>query len=177
MQIPVTIDRRDQVFAGRYVALSPARRLCWHVVTLGGYAEVWWPIYAALLVGGHFADRPAWFELGTRLFAAEALGLALLIPLRYLFRRARPTPKKPALFIIPWERYSFPSSHALRGLATATVLTGFRPMIGFAVIPLAVLVAWSRMPLRRHYLSDVITGAILGTACGLAAGLVITAMT
>lgn len=65
---------------------------------------------------------------------------------------------------------SFPSSHAANALALACVL-GARWRRGIPVFfALAVLVAFSRMYLNRHFLSDVVAGAAIGAACAWAAG-------
>ncbi len=172
MRIPPAIDARDRAWSERYAALSPARRRVWWLITLGGYAELWWPIFIGLMVYGRVSDdagAAGLWRLGLRLAAAEWIALAVLIPARYLWRRERPVPKKPTLPIVPWERYSFPSSHATRGLAMAVVLTAWRPVVGWAALPAALLIAWSRLPLRKHYPSDVLVGAVLGAVCGAAA--------
>ena len=102
----------------------------------------------------------------TKLATTEMVGLCVLIPLRYLVRRERPTAKKPGPIPIPWERYSFPSSHALRSAGVAVVMGIHFSGIGWALLPAALLVGWSRVPLGRHYPSDVAAGWVLGIACG-----------
>jgi membrane-associated phospholipid phosphatase len=64
---------------------------------------------------------------------------------------------------------SFPSSHAANAFALACVL-GARWRRGIpAFFALALLVALSRMYLNRHFLSDVVAGALVGAACAWAA--------
>jgi len=64
---------------------------------------------------------------------------------------------------------SFPSSHAANAFALACVL-GARWRRGLPVFfALALLVAFSRMYLNRHFLSDVVVGGLIGTICGWAA--------
>lgn len=57
---------------------------------------------------------------------------------------------------------SFPSSHAANALALAWMLARRWPRgtIGFWL--LASLIAFSRMYLNRHFMSDVVTGGIIG---------------
>jgi undecaprenyl-diphosphatase len=63
---------------------------------------------------------------------------------------------------------SFPSSHAANAFALAWVL-GARWRRGIPVFfALALLVAFSRMYLNRHYLSDVVVGAFIGVICAWA---------
>lgn len=64
---------------------------------------------------------------------------------------------------------SFPSSHAANAFALAWVL-GARWRRGIpAFFALALLIAFSRMYLNRHFLSDVLVGALIGSICAWAA--------
>lgn len=64
---------------------------------------------------------------------------------------------------------SFPSSHAANGFTLAWVLTSRWRRGWPAFYALASLVAFSRMYLNRHYLSDVVVGALLGVVVAWAA--------
>ena len=57
--------------------------------------------------------------------------------------------------------YSFPSGHTTASFA----------MVGVALM-LAMLIAFSRIYLRVHYLTDVIAGMILGLTCGICSVLI-----
>jgi undecaprenyl-diphosphatase len=63
---------------------------------------------------------------------------------------------------------AFPSSHATNITAGITYLAFFFPRWLFAMVPLALLVGYSRVYLGVHYPLDVVGGAILGAACGWA---------
>ncbi|UCG33682.1 MAG: phosphatase PAP2 family protein [Phycisphaerales bacterium] len=163
MRFPDSITALDHRITGSLPVPGRAVGLFWKLVTCGGYGEIWGPVYLALIVW------PASRLLGLQLLAAEALGLAVLIPLRYSLRRPRPVAKKPGPVPVPWERYSFPSSHALRATEAAAVMAVNFPWLWPVALPLALLVAWSRVVLRRHYTSDAVVGILLGLACGLLA--------
>lgn len=61
---------------------------------------------------------------------------------------------------------SFPSSHAANAFALAMVLMGRWRRAAVPLLLAAALVAFSRMYLDRHFLSDVLFGAAVGAACG-----------
>jgi undecaprenyl-diphosphatase len=73
-----------------------------------------------------------------------------------------------ALTALP-DANSFPSGHAAASMAVAVTLTLAHPFAGPALLPLAMLVAVSRVKLRVHYVGDVIAGALLGLFAGAAA--------
>lgn len=99
------------------------------------------------------------------------LGLLLNPLVKHVFHRARPTFDHPLVHL---HSYSFPSGHVegstvWYGLLLATVWSTTRnPFARWAAAsaaPLLVaLVAWSRMVLGAHYLSDVMAGACEGVA-------------
>ena len=62
--------------------------------------------------------------------------------------------------------YSFPSGHTLSSVIGATVLTKTDRRFGWAAIPLAAVIAFSRLYLFVHFPSDILAGAILGVIIG-----------
>ena len=62
---------------------------------------------------------------------------------------------------------SFPSGHTLAAFCTAVVLTD-GPAQTAGALGFAAVVAASRVHLRAHHASDVVGGALIGTAAGLA---------
>lgn len=65
--------------------------------------------------------------------------------------------------------YSFPSGHTLSSAAGTAVLTKTDRRFGWIAIPVAAVIAFSRLYLFVHYPSDILAGALLGMAIGLAA--------
>ena len=59
---------------------------------------------------------------------------------------------------------SFPSGHATSVFAVATVFAAFYPRLRWPLYALAATVAAGRVYLMRHYVSDVLAGAIIGIA-------------
>jgi undecaprenyl-diphosphatase len=60
---------------------------------------------------------------------------------------------------------SFPSSHAANAAAIAWIFSRRWRRLAPAFWALALTVAWSRVYLNRHYLSDVVAGLAIGMAC------------
>jgi len=64
---------------------------------------------------------------------------------------------------------SFPSGHAANNMAVATVLILFFGWRGALYLPLALLIAYSRIYTGSHWPMDVVGGMILGIAGGVIA--------
>jgi undecaprenyl-diphosphatase len=62
--------------------------------------------------------------------------------------------------------YSFPSTHAFNNFAAATFVVRFFPRLWPALFITAILISLSRIYLGLHYPSDVLGGAIIGSAIG-----------
>lgn len=97
------------------------------------------------------------------------LGLAAGVLAGNLFLKnliARPRPcwldSTVQLLIQSPSDYSFPSGHTLSSTIAAAILTSADRRFGYAAIPLAVLIAFSRLYLYVHFPSDVIGAACIG---------------
>ena len=100
---------------------------------------------------------------------AELAILAIVITLRYLTRRQRPSPDQRCRSLDPWNRYSFPSHHSARMIMLSVVCGAHYRGFLTGMLPAAVLIGFSRLYLEKHFLSDVLAGAAVG-------GLVATAV-
>ena len=79
---------------------------------------------------------------------------------------ARPRPfhvvgELPLLIKIPTD-FSFPSGHTMSSFSGAFILNYINKKFGYFAIPLAILIAFSRLYLYVHFPSDVLVGGILG---------------
>jgi undecaprenyl-diphosphatase len=106
-------------------------------------------------------------------FAYAALAGLLTWPLTTVIKsavgRARPPIADHALHAavrLP-HGSSFPSGHAATAFAAATTLALLRPSLRRPALGVASAVAFSRVYLGVHFLSDVLAGAALGIAVGL----------
>ena len=60
------------------------------------------------------------------------------------------------------DRYSFPSGHTMHAVMFTLFVTAHTPWLLPIVVPLAVMIAISRVGLGLHYASDVVAGAAMG---------------
>jgi membrane-associated phospholipid phosphatase len=128
---------------------------------IGEYGAVWLVIGIVMA----FVDSDNgenWVVAG--LLGPIAIGLNFAVKL--VVRRPRPVLEGlPALGGAP-SSLSFPSAHATSSFACATAMTRIAPEAALLFI-LAAAIAACRPYLGMHYPSDVIAGAVLGTALGL----------
>jgi membrane-associated phospholipid phosphatase len=111
-----------------------------------------------------------WYWVLT-LVSALAGGLALNVLLKLAYQRARPVFDEP---LVELATYSFPSGHTAGAVLFYGVLAAFlvsrfydrrkRAACVVAAVIAVVLVAFSRMYLGAHYLSDVLAAACSSTA-------------
>jgi membrane-associated phospholipid phosphatase len=116
----------------------------------------------------------AWRCGRTRLCEAARLGaLAFMyaglveFTLKHLVGRPRPNAALAATVGVLGPSWtpdvdSFPSGHATSVFAVAAVFGTFYPRLRLPLYALAAAVALGRVYLERHYLSDVVAGAVLG---------------
>jgi undecaprenyl-diphosphatase len=127
---------------------------------------VCYPVYVAF-----FLVWPKHRALTLQVVIADVIGLALVVALRYATRRPRPRQRRDQRYMVPWNRYSFPSGHVVRAFAVCVALTMSTTACFALTLPVACLIALSRLALARHYPSDVLAGIGLGTLAGLASAL------
>jgi membrane-associated phospholipid phosphatase len=130
---------------------------------IGEHSAVW----LALGVAGSALDAPRrarWHRATATVAGTYALNTAI----KLVIRRCRPElPGLPPLTSTPTQ-LSFPSAHSSTSFAGALVYS----RLGVPAAPLyalAVGLALSRLYLGVHYPSDVLAGALLGTAIGACA--------
>ena len=126
-------------------------------------------IPANLLLLGYFIfiRKYSWFSIRVAVIALSSLALMLL--LKSLFKRKRPL--SPLLKAA--KGLSFPSGHAITavtfyGLVIFILDHIMKPGLPFYILSallviLIILIGFSRVYLRVHYLSDVLAGLVIGT--------------
>jgi undecaprenyl-diphosphatase len=141
-------------------------RILMIVATRGGDGWLWYALGLILLVYGGEQRFAAIAAAG---FSAVA-GIFLFRALKRTSRRKRPCEIEPHCwaFVLPPDKYSFPSGHSITAFAVAVTVGLFYPFLQPCLLVLALLIAASRIILGMHFLSDVIAGSALGVALGFA---------
>ncbi|HOP25790.1 MAG TPA: phosphatase PAP2 family protein [Candidatus Sabulitectum sp.] len=118
---------------------------------------------AGVWLGGMALDSPWTEEFGEELCRGLFWTYGVTAGMKYAAGRTRPDGTDPL---------SFPSAHAAGASCTAAVLWNrYGPSAGVPAAAIALYTCLSRVNTGRHFPSDAVMGAALGTACGLAASL------
>lgn len=145
----------------RGASFAIPRRL-FQIASRLGDGVIWYVLLALLpVLYGAVAIKPAIVMALT-----GALGVALYKFLKRIFVRERPfiTHTTIDLAMAPLDRYSFPSGHTLHAVSFAWQATVHFPELGWVLVPLAALIASSRVVLGLHYPTDVLAGAAIGAS-------------
>jgi undecaprenyl-diphosphatase len=125
-----------------------------------GNGVVWYVLILLLpVLYGSAAMRPA-----IAMAATGALGVLVYALLKRVFVRERPFITHAAIdrAAAPLDRYSFPSGHTLHAVCLTWQACAHFPELSWVLVPLAALIAGSRVVLGLHYPSDVLAGAAIG---------------
>ena len=133
------------------------------ITALGNGGAIW------LLASGGLICTKKYRKQGILLLGGLAVGVLVgNVFLKNFIARPRPCwlDGSVQLLIANPTDYSFPSGHTLSSVIGATVLTKTDRRFGCAAIPLAALIAFSRLYLYVHFPSDVLAAAVLGIGIG-----------
>ena len=137
------------------------------VSSLGNKGKIWIAIGLLFLLLG-FKNKK-WVNRGFLvLFSLGANFLACNLVLKPLFDRTRPyyvldyTPLIP-----PVGDPSFPSGHTSASFAAATAIYAINKKWGVAAYLFAAVMGFSRLYLGVHFPTDVLAGALVGTAAAM----------
>jgi undecaprenyl-diphosphatase len=125
-----------------------------------GDGVIWYAMLALLLVlYGRGALKPVVVMAITGI-----VGVVLYKILKRVCVRERPfiTHTSISLAMAPLDRYSFPSGHTLHAVAFSWQAAVQFPELSWVLVPLATLIAASRVVLGLHYPTDVAAGAAIG---------------
>ncbi len=138
-----------------------------------------------MLSATRMGDGWLWYSLGVLLLAfggtrgyaafaaagcAAIFGILVFKGLKRLSHRPRPCQYQTHCWakVLPPDQFSFPSGHTMTAFSIALVISYFYPGLEWPLYFLAVSIGLSRVILGMHFLSDVLAGAVLGSAMGIA---------
>lgn len=127
-----------------------------------GDGILWYALILALpILFGRTGVRPAIVMALT-----GALGVLIYALLKRLCVRERPFITHAGIdrAAAPLDRYSFPSGHTLHAVSFTWQACAHFPELAWVLVPVAALIAGSRVVLGLHYPSDVLAGAAIGAA-------------
>ncbi|HEX6547526.1 MAG TPA: phosphatase PAP2 family protein [Candidatus Dormibacteraeota bacterium] len=129
-----------------------------------GKGAGWVTASAWLAIRDGARGRRAGLAATAAMFASVALVQG---PLKQVFRRRRPFKRRLAIVVgrEPVDS-SFPSGHTAGSFAAATALAAFYPAERPLLLLFAGAVGASRVYLGHHFPSDVLVGAVIGSAIG-----------
>ncbi len=166
----LSLDREisDYFYAHRGDAL-------WHFgnfITYFGKSD----IYFIIAIGLYLIYRksnPTLKSLSIYLLMLNLISGVLVILLKFIFAKTRPLLyHSEGLFAFDWFRYeyaynAFPSGHSATALAVWFGLALLFPRYKIALTLVGVMIAFSRMVIDAHYLSDVLFGSAMGVATAM----------
>jgi membrane-associated phospholipid phosphatase len=156
----VSLDERLLVLARTFGHTPRAERALAGFSLLGEHGGIW----LAIGVAGQLLDARR--RAGWRRATATVAGVYVLnTAVKLLVRRRRPRLPRLAQLTGTPTQFSLPSAHAATSFAGALCYS----RLGVPAVPLYALAAslsMSRLYLGVHYPSDVLAGALLGTAVG-----------
>jgi len=134
----------------------------------GDYGQVAGPVIGTFFgIEGFLADNPKSKETAYLTYETFLWAGALEVGIKYIVGRERPSVTDDPFHFNPGKgNSSFPSGHATEVFAAATVFAEQYPE-WYVILPAygaAGAVGFSRLYANQHWVSDVVAGAILGTA-------------
>jgi undecaprenyl-diphosphatase len=135
------------------------------LATRMGDGWLWYALGIVLLIYG---GERRYVAVGAAAFAAVA-GICIFRLLKNKSRRRRPCDIEPHCWseILPPDKYSFPSGHSITAFAIAISIGMFYPELQPPLLAAALLIAFSRIVLGMHFLSDVVVGSVIGVILAL----------
>lgn len=174
-RLPQSIQRLDRRVGARinaWPATPHVDAALLRLSTVANNAVLWYSLAGLLALTGPRGRRAA-------VHGMASLGLSSAFA--NLVAKPLVGGARPAAADVPTARHlarfpqsaSFPSGHTASAIAFATGAALESPVAAAVAVPLAVGVAYSRLHVGAHWLSDVVGGAAIGVGMGVVSGAVL----
>lgn len=160
----INFDMRICCYFNRHVEKKRIRHFFSTISRLGDG-----PFWYALILLIPFIFGPESVHVSLRMAGAGLSGLLLYKLIKTLTERQRPFIKSNSIVLgaAPLDQYSFPSGHTLHAVSFSLVAIHYFPVLAWLLVPLATLIAMSRVVLGLHFPTDVLAGALIGFGLAL----------
>lgn len=174
----LALSALSALFVDRQLALyfhhldMPALKEAFGWITRWGQSE-WYLVPGILLFLLFRRSRPALSARGLFIFSVTAVSGLTADIFKWILGRARPSLLfSEGFYGLDWFRIekswtSFPSGHSATAFSVAAAFSLLYPAAAPLFYTAAFLIAFSRMVLGQHYLSDVIAGSAIGVVTSI----------
>jgi undecaprenyl-diphosphatase len=133
--------------------------------TRAGDGWLWYLLGILVMLWG---GETRWFALAAA-GSAALVGIATFVSLKRVSGRKRPCEIASHCWatLLPPDQFSFPSGHTITAFAVGVTFSEFYPALLPILLFCALSIAFSRVLLGMHFLSDVLAGAAIGTLLGI----------
>ena len=130
------------------------------IISRLGDGVIWYALTLTLpLIFGYEA-----ITVSLQMTVVGIIGLLIYKLIKHYTERPRPYSvlNDIKLGAAPLDKYSFPSGHTLHAVSFSLICIHYYPQTAWLLIPIASLIALSRIALGLHYPTDVLAGATIG---------------
>lgn len=148
-------------------------------------------IRVLFVCASRLGDGPFWFALmlvlplifglpglqaSAHMLLVGLCGLTIYKLIKRGTERPRPysVDKAIRLGAAPLDQYSFPSGHTLHAVGFSLIALHYFPQLAWLLMPIAALIAASRVVLGLHYPTDVLCGGTIGAILALGSTLLLS---
>ncbi len=135
----------------------------WNILSYYGDPRILVFVILIIFIYAYVKNKRKLLGFSKRLLIIVIIATLCAIGLKHAFKIPRPCEGE------AWcpSSYSFPSTHATISFSFTIAILLYSPIMGFILLPMAMLTCISRLMLNLHTLPDVFAGALLGSSIAM----------